>query len=150
MKSVIAFSTAAIALVASPALAQNITQEQSCQKMAEHVVEVLQGRDWASEASGEIAVLQAFIEAQEDAIEAGVTASAAALNMPLSQLQPMVDQQGETIAAQLDRRYGDGLYRDYTVALANCAQAFPDALGSDRQTFATMLQTVGGWAQAGR
>jgi ankyrin repeat protein len=138
------------AAMALPAHANNITRQQTCEKTAEHVVDVLQARDWAGDAASEIAILQGFMTAQQRLIEEGIAASVSAFNMSEDQVRAMVDQQGGAIAGQIDARYGDALYRDYTVSLANCAQLFPDDLGTTPAQFDETLQTIGLWAQQGR
>lgn len=138
-------------LSALPASAGNITNQQTCQLTAQHVVDILEAKDWTSEAAAEVEVLEAFIDAQGKIIEREVAASAAQLSMDVSAVQAMVDTQGTAIAANLDQRFGtEKLYRDYAVSLFNCAKLDPDALGSDAETFVATLERIGEWAQAGR
>ncbi len=135
--------------LAAPAFAANITQEQTCQRTAEHVIDILETSERATSAKTEITTLTRFSSAMQGRIDAGVKASAADFNMKLEDVQAMVDQQGAAIDAQLKQRYGtDRLYRDYTVQLMNCAKLFPGDLGSDASAFEDTADQIGTWSMA--
>ncbi len=135
---------------ALPAHAGNVTNQQTCQLTARHVVGILEAKDWKDEAAREIGVLKAFAIAQGEVIAEEVADSAAQMSMSVDEIQTMVDQQGVAIDAQIDSRYGDKLYRDYSVSLFNCAKLTPERLGSTPEVFVATLEKIGEWAQAGR
>jgi len=140
-----------LAAMALPVQAGNVTNQQSCQLMARHVVDILESRDWSDEAATEIGVLDAFDAAQATIITAEVADSATQMGMPVADIQTMVDRQGEMLAASIEQRYGtEKLYRDYTTSLLNCAKMAPDQLGSDPETFVATLDQIGMWAQQGK
>ena len=142
---------ALLAFTALPAQAGNVTLQQSCALMAEHVAGILDSRDWNVEAADDIAVLNAFSAAQGAIITREVAASAAQLSMPVDEVQAMVDAQEMQLTAAIVQRYGtDKLYRDYGVALLDCAKRTPDNIGSPPETFVATLERIGEWAQAGR
>ncbi len=146
-----AFPVTALLLLAAPASAGNIINQQTCQLTAKHVVGILESRDWKAEAAEDIAVLNGFIAAQGTVIEREVTASATQMSMSVAEIQAMVDQQGTAITAQIDKRYGnEKLYRDYAVSLFNCAKLDTENLGTTPETFVATLERIGEWAQAGR
>jgi len=128
-----------------------VTDQQTCQLMARHVVDILESRDWRDEAVAEIGVLDAYAAAQATIIEAEIADSATQMGMPVADIQAMVDQQGEMLTASMEQRYGtEKLYRDYAVSLANCARRAPDQLGSDPDAFVATLEQIGAWAQQER
>ena len=138
-------------LLAAPAQAGNVTQQQTCQLMARHVVGILESRDWRDEAAGDIGVLKLYAVAQGEIIAEETAASAEQLSMPLEEVKAMVDAQGETLKATMEKRYGtEALYRDYAVSLFNCAKMSPERLGSPPEKFAATLERIGKWAQEER
>lgn len=138
---------ASAAIFTAPALAANITQEQTCQRTAEHVIDILRGSDRASAAKAEVKTLKGFSQAMQTRIDAGVKSSATDFNMDVGDVQMMVDQQGAAIDGQLEQRYGtDRLYRDYTVQLMNCAKLFPNDLGTDAASFEKAADQIGTWS----
>jgi hypothetical protein len=146
-----ALAATTLLLIAAPANAGNITNQQTCQLTAEHVVSILESRDWKDEASDDIAVLNGFIAAQGTVIDREIAESAKAMSMSVDEIRTMVDQQGTAIAAQIDSRYGsEKLYRDYAVSLFNCAKLDTEALGTTPETFVATLERIGEWAQAGK
>jgi|GEM_PF-2725635 len=135
---------------ALPAAAGNVTRQQSCQLMANHVADILESRDWADEAAREIGVLKTYAVAQGAIIDEEIADSATQMSMPVEDIQAMVDQQGAMLDAQIDEKYGDKLYRDYTVALFDCAKMSPERLGSSPEDFVATLEQIGNWAQINR
>ena len=138
---------AALALAALPAHAGNVTNQQLCQVMADHVVMVLEAKDW-DDADDEIAAIQALSDAQKTVIAAEVEDSATQLSMPVAQVQQMVDQQETQFRGMLAKKYGeDALYSDFAVSLAKCADDFPKAMGSDPETLGAALTQIVAWAK---
>lgn len=146
-----ALALALFATLSLPAHAGNVTRQQSCQLMAQHVVGILETRDWSAEAAPEIATLNAYAAVQGDIIAEEIADSAAQMGMPAADIRGMVDTQGDQLKAAMQARYGtDELYRDYAVSLHNCAKLSPERLGTMPETFIDMLQKIGAWAQEGK
>jgi len=144
-------AAASLASLSLPAHAGNVTRQQSCQLMAQHVAGILESRDWSAEAAPEIATLDAYAAVQADIITGEIADSAARMAVPVADIRAMVDTQGEQLKAAMENRYGtEKLYRDYAVSLQGCARLSPDRLGTTPETFVEMLQSIGTWAQEGK
>lgn len=146
MKHTILIGFASLVLSAT-ASAENITQQQTCQTMADHAIAALQASGAANN-TDTIATLEQFSAAQAAMVEAGVANSATQMGVDVSAIQPSVDAQGAMLRKGLSDRYGTKVYSDYATSLARCFKAHPDKSGVTKEAMEAAVLDIIALARA--
>lgn len=116
----------------------------ACIATAGHVQSVLSARPEIDAIL--LSSLQSFRQAQEQALDKKIIASAKAYNMDVAALSKRSIEERKTMGEQLNNRFGtETLYRDHLVMLVNCAKISESTeLGQSKTAFQNMITLLEG------